>query len=88
NIYRSWRKGEGYKDIPGFCKSATLEEVKKNNYVLTPGRYVGMTEEEAEDEPFEEKMKKLTQQLAEQFRKNEELKEKIKKSLGALGYEF
>ncbi|MEM5805253.1 MAG: class I SAM-dependent DNA methyltransferase [Candidatus Aenigmatarchaeota archaeon] len=88
NTYRAWRKGEGYKDIPGFCKSATLEEVRKNRYVLTPGRYVGILKEELEEGSFEEKMKRLTQQLAEQFVKSEELKGRIKKNLGEIGYDF
>jgi len=88
NTYRAWRRGEGYQDIPGFCKSATLEEVRKHSYLLTPGRYVGIPESKEEEEPFEEKMKRLTKQLVEQFTKAEEIKEKIKKNLGELGYEL
>ena len=88
NTYRAWRKGEGYKDIPGFCKSATLEEIRKNRYILTPGRYVGLPKEEEDTEPFEEKMRRLTKQLARQFAKAVELRERIKKNLGELGYEF
>ena len=86
NTYRAWRKGEGYKDIPGFCKSATLEEVRKHRYILTPGRYVGLPEEEEDTEPFEEKMERLTKQLAEQFIKAEELRKKICKNLKEIGY--
>jgi len=87
DTYRAWRKGQEYKDIPGFCKSATIEEVRKENrYILTPGRYIGAPEEEIEEEPFEEKMRRLTKQLAEQFAKAEELREKVRKSLGELGY--
>ncbi|RLG44333.1 MAG: SAM-dependent DNA methyltransferase [Thermoproteota archaeon] len=88
NTYRAWRKGEGYKDVPGFCKSVTLEEVRKNKYVLTPGRYVGIPEEEGEEEPFDEKMRKLTAQLAKQLLEAEELRERIRKNLRRLGYEF
>ncbi len=88
NTYRAWRKGEEYKDIPGFCRSATIEEVRKNRYILTPGRYVGIAEGEVEEEQFEEKMRRLTQQLSEQFAKSEELKERIKRNLGELGYEL
>ncbi len=87
DTYRKWRKGEGYKDILGFCKAVTIEEVRKNNYVLTPGRYVGVPIEEEDDEPFEEKMNRLVAQLREQFRKSEELKERIRRNLGELGYE-
>ena len=88
NTYRAWRKGEDYKDVPGFCKSVTLEEVRKNKYVLTPGRYVGIPEEEGEEEPFDEKMRKLTAQLAKQLLEAEELRERIRKNLRRLGYEF
>lgn len=91
DTYRAWRgipdAGE-YKDIPGFCKSVTIDEIRKHNYVLTPGRYVGVPEEEEDDEPFEQKMERLTKQLAEQFAKADELKERIKKNLGELGYGF
>jgi len=88
NTYRAWRKGEGYKDIPGFCKSVTIDEVRRNDYILTPGRYVGTPESQEEEEPFEERMRRLTRQLAEQFAKAEELEERIKKNLGELGYGF
>ena len=62
--HHSWR-GEGgeYNDIPGFCKSSDIEEIRKNNYVLTPGRYVGTEVEEKDDEEFEEKMQKLISEL-------------------------
>jgi len=65
STYHAWR-GEGgeYKDVPGFCRAATLKEVQKQDYILTPGRYVGMPEEDDDGIPFEEKMKKLTAELA------------------------
>jgi len=88
NTYRAWRKGEGYKDVLGFCKSISLEEVRRHNYVLTPGRYVGVREGEEEYELFEKRMKRLTQQLAVQFAKGEELRKKVKQHLGDLGYEI
>ena len=53
----SWRTGEGYEDIEGYCKSSTTEEIEKNGFVLTPGRYVGFADEEDDGVPFEEKMK-------------------------------
>ena len=61
STYHAWR-GEGgeYEDVPGFCKSATIEEIRKHNHILTPGRYVGFEEEEEDDEHFDEKMKRLT----------------------------
>ncbi|RLI99117.1 MAG: SAM-dependent DNA methyltransferase [Candidatus Aenigmatarchaeota archaeon] len=88
NTYRTWRKGENYRDIPGFCKSVTLTEVRKNHYVLTPGRYVGIPEKEKEEKPFEERMKKLIEQLMMQLTKSEELKERIRKNLRELGYDL
>jgi len=89
DTYHAWR-GEGgmYEDIPGFCKSATLGEIEKHSFILTPGRYVGIEEEEEDTEPFEEKMERLTSELAEQFEKSKELEEEIKKNLEGLGYEF
>lgn len=87
--YHAWR-GEGgeYADIPGFCKAATLEEVRANNYGLMPGRYVGTEEAEDDGVPFEEKMIDLTSQLADQFSKGIELQERIRENLKGLGYEF
>ncbi|MEO6833400.1 MAG: class I SAM-dependent DNA methyltransferase [Chitinophagaceae bacterium] len=77
-----------YVDIAGFCKAATMDEVRANNYVLMPGRYVG-TEEEAEDlVPFAEKMQGLTATLAEQFAKGRELEQTIRENLKGIGYEF
>jgi type I restriction enzyme M protein len=88
-IYHSWR-GEGgkYEDVRGFCKSVTVDDVKKHDYILTPGRYVGFAEEEEDPEEFEEKMQKLTKELSEQFRKSEELEAEIKANLKELGYEL
>ncbi|MHA1649509.1 MAG: class I SAM-dependent DNA methyltransferase, partial [Candidatus Helarchaeota archaeon] len=88
-VYHAWR-GEGgiYKDIPGFCKSTTLEEIRKHNYILTPGRYVGIEEIEEDNEAFEDKMEYLTKELGELFKQSRELEEKIKINLEDLGYEF
>ena len=85
--YHAWR-GEGgkYEDVPGFCKSATLEEVRKQEHILTPGRYVGFPEEEDDGVPFDEKMKELTTQLKEQMEEGEKLDEEIKKNLEGIGY--
>lgn len=88
DTYHNWRKDENYEDILGFCKSAIKEEVADNNYVLTPGRYVGTEEAEDDGIPFEEKMQTLTIELAEHMKKSQELDEKIKKVLGVIGYEF
>lgn len=88
-VYHSWRGECGeYEDVRGFCKSVHLDEVKKHDYILTPGRYVGFAEEEEDPEEFEEKMQKLTQRLSEQFKKSDVLEEQIKENLKGLGYEF
>lgn len=88
--YHAWRGENGliYEDIPGFCKSATLEEVKKHNYILTPGRYIGTPDEEEDDEAFEEKMKRLTQELAKQMEEGKMLDEEIKKNLEKIGWKI
>ena len=86
--YHHWR-GDGagqYEDIPGFCKKATLEEVRTHGHVLTPGRYVGAEEVEGDGEPFEEKMKRLTTQLDEQFKESARLEAEIRSNLSKLGY--
>ncbi|GLS84688.1 type I restriction-modification system subunit M [Paraferrimonas haliotis] len=86
--YHNWRDGENYEDIAGFCKSSELEEIKKHDYVLTPGRYVGAAEEEDDGIPFEEKMADLTAKLGEQFAQSAKLENDIKANLKGLGYEF
>ena len=82
--YHAWRgdKGAGeYRDIPGFCKRAKLEDIRAHGYVLTPGRYVGAAEVEADDEPFEEKMKRLTATLDAQFAESARLEQAIRENL-------
>ncbi|MCK9002520.1 type I restriction-modification system subunit M [Haemophilus influenzae] len=83
----AWQTSDGYEDQAAFCKSATLEEIKNNDFVLTPGRYVGTAEQEDDGVPFAEKMQNLTALLKEQFAKSAELEAEIKKNLGGLGYE-
>ncbi|AFM13310.1 type I restriction-modification system subunit M [Turneriella parva] len=75
-----------YADVPGFCKSATLDEIREHNYVLTPGRYVGAEDVEEDDEAFEDKMQRLTQQLYAQMAEGEKLDTVIKKNLKELGF--
>jgi type I restriction enzyme M protein len=87
--YHKWRNINGnYSDVAGFCKSATIEEVKKNSYVLMPGRYVGTEETETDETPFDEKMQTLTAKLAVQFAQNNELEKVIRENLKGIGYEF
>lgn len=75
-----------YEDVPGYCKSVTLDDIKGNDYVLTPGRYVGAAIEEDDGEVFEEKMRELTQTLYQQMDKAEKLDVVIKQNLAGLGY--
>jgi type I restriction enzyme M protein len=89
DTYHKWRNLDGaYEDISGFCKSAKMEEVIQNNYVLMPGRYVGTEEEEIDSMPFDEKMQMLTAKLAEQFAKDIALENTIRENLKGIGYEF
>lgn len=76
------------EDVKGFCAVASTEELAKQEYVLTPGRYVGIEEQEDDGEPFDEKMKRLTSELSEMFKKSHELENEIRKKLGAIGYEI
>ncbi len=75
-----------YQNIKGFCKSATLEEIEKHGYVLTPGRYVGITDAEDDGIPFEEKMQTLTTTLKQQMDKEAELNSEIEKQLAKIGF--
>ena len=76
------------EDVKGFCAVATLDDIAKQDYILTPGRYVGIEEQEDDGEPFEEKMARLTSELSEMFKKSHELEDEIRKKLGAIGYEI
>jgi type I restriction enzyme M protein len=87
--YHAWRgdKGSGkYNDIAGFCKSATTQEISKNDYKLSPGRYVGSKEVEDDGDPFEEKMPRLVGELTAQFADSAKLEQAIKANLRGLGY--
>ena len=76
------------EDVKGFCAVADTEEIEKQDYILTPGRYVGIEEQEDDGEPFEEKMDRLTSELSEMFAKSHELEDEIRRKLGAIGYEI
>ncbi len=74
-------------DVKGFCAAAGLQEIEKQDFILTPGRYVGIEEVEDDGEPFEEKMTRLTSELSDMFSKSHELEDEIRKKLRAIGYE-
>ncbi len=88
DTYHNWRAGKGYADIPGFCKSADREEIKKNGFVLTPGRYVGTEQTMEDDATFNEKMTKLTADLKAQMATSAELDAEIKTQLAKIGWEI
>lgn len=76
------------EDEKGFCAVVETEEIRKQDYILTPGRYVGIADPEDDGEPFEEKMTRLTSELSDMFEKSHELEDEIRKKLGAIGYEI
>jgi type I restriction enzyme M protein len=87
--YHAWRgeiKNKEYQDIHGFCRSASLEEIQKQGWILTPGRFVGAEEEEDDAEVFEEKMKRLTAELSEQEKRGRKLDDEIRKNLESIGF--
>ena len=87
--YHNFKTENGkYQDELGFCKVATLDDIKEHDFVLTPGRYVGAVEVEEDDETFEDKMKRLSTDLTEQFAKSHELEAKIKENLKTIGYKL
>ncbi|HET9057117.1 MAG TPA: class I SAM-dependent DNA methyltransferase [Chitinophagaceae bacterium] len=96
DTYHNWRSlpplgGAGgglYKDVPGFCKSASIQDIRKNNYILTPGRYIDFKAAEEDGQAFEEKMQQLTATLKEQMQKAAAIDETIKENLKKIGYGF
>lgn len=90
DTYHAYRgtNDQEYKDVAGFCKIAKLDEIAKNDYVLTPGRYVGLAKQEDDGIPYEVKMKQLTSELKEQFEESNKLQAEIKDVLKELGYEI
>jgi len=86
DTFHAWQRGSGYEDVPGFCKSASLEDVRAHDHVLTPGRYVGAVDAEDDGELFAAKMARLTTQLGAQFAESDRLEAQIKENLAGLGY--
>ena len=86
NAFHSWQMGEGYEDVAGFVKSVNLEGIKKHEYVLSPGRFVGAADSEEDSELFAEKMVRLTTQLKTQFEESDRLELEIKHNLAGLGF--
>lgn len=88
DTYHKWMKNSEYEDIQGFCKSASIDEIAEHDYVLTPGRFVGIEEVEDDGIPFEEKMEVLINELGQLFAKSKGLEEEIRKNLGGIGFEL
>ncbi len=91
DTYHNWRGKDWetkYKDVPGFCKSASIEELRKNNHILTPGRYIEFKEAEDDGQEFSEKMNQLTVSLKEQMEKSRLLDQAIKDNLSKIGFKI
>lgn len=86
DTYKAYCDGT-LEDVKGFCAVATTEEIAKQDYILTPGRYVGIEESEDDGEPFDEKMARLTTELSGLFEESHRLEQAIREKLGAIGYE-
>lgn len=86
NTFENFQNGT-LEDVKGFCAVVNTKDIEKQDYILTPGRYVGIEEQEDDGEPFDEKMKRLTSELSTMFEKSRELEDEIRKKLGAIGYE-
>ena len=76
------------KDEKGFCAVVSTEEIARQDFILTPGRYVGIAAQEEDTEPFDEKMKRLTGELSRLFERSHELEAEIGKQLGSIGYKM
>jgi type I restriction enzyme M protein len=87
STFESFQNGT-LADEKGFCAVKTLQDIAEQDYILTPGRYVGIEDKEEEDESFEDKMERLTSELSDMFEKSHELEDEIRKKLGAIGYEI
>ena len=89
----SFKKGNDFikfqegklKDVQGFCKVATTKEIAAQDYILTPGRYVGIEQQQEDTEPFKKKMKRLTSELNEMFNESNRLQKEIRKNLESIG---
>jgi type I restriction enzyme M protein len=91
HAYHNWRSKDvigAYADEAGFCKAVNLNDVRKNNYILTPGRYIDLKEDKDDSGTFDQKMLELTVELSEQMAKAATIDEQIKANLAKVGYEL
>ena len=82
----SWQNMKGYKDIKGYCKSVNIEDIRKEDYILTPGRYVGLEKSKETEKDFEDKIKLLSEELGFCFKESRKLEKSIKEKLESIGY--
>ena len=87
DIFTNFQNGI-IEDIKGFCAVVTTDDIARQDYILTPGRYVGIKDQEDDGEPYEVKMSRLTSELSEMFARSRELEEDIRKKLESIGYEI
>lgn len=87
NTFTAFQNGT-LEDVKGFCAVATTKQIAAQDYILTPGRYVGIEEKNEDDEPFADKMTRLTTELGGMFAKSHELEEEIKKNLAGIGFKI
>ena len=86
-VYRQFKRESAPEAVPGFCAVASVEKIKEAGYALTPGRYVGASEDDGEDEPFEERFPKLKAQLKQQIEKSATLSKALRGQLDLISYE-
>lgn len=87
DTYKAFADGT-LEEVKGFCAVVSTDEIAKQDYILTPGRYVGIEEQEADDEPFDEKMTRLTGELSAMFAKSHDIEGEIKENLSKLGFKI
>jgi type I restriction enzyme M protein len=85
--FDAFNSGE-LQHVAGYCAEVTTDDIAKQDYILTPGRYVGIEQHEDDGEPFDEKMTRLTEELSAMFQRSHELEEEIRERLGAIGYDI
>jgi type I restriction enzyme M protein len=87
NAFKAFDTGT-LENVKGFCAAVNTEEIARQDYILTPGRYIGVPEQEDDGEPFDKKMTRLTGELSGMFKRSHELEDEIRKRLGAIGYDI
>ena len=87
DTFEKYRQGT-LEDEAGFCAVKTIDDIKAQDFILTPGRYVGIAEQEDDGEPFDEKMQRLTSELSSLFAESHRLEYEIKKQLGSIGFKL